>query len=123
MTIAVWLMFAAGVLLQIASQANASLASASNSLSGWNGWLVWLKSHAIPIVVRAVFEFAVFGLIVKNKDALGTLFGYPIPVNLGTAVFFGFTADSALDKVGAVLPWFKVEIPKIAPPSEPTPRA
>ena len=108
-----WAMFLLCWLLHLLLQAQVSVKSDSNCLSGLSGLWKWLSVSIVVILTRLAFSVIGFSFWLKSP---GT-FGNALPVTWATAGGFGFAADSLVDKVATLL-GLKVEIPKLFPPTE-----
>lgn len=109
------LLYAVGWLLFVAAQAQNSIRSNTNGLSGWSGFVHWLKLQAINLVTRAVSCAVLYGTIVHSVTTKIQAVGLPFT---GSAIVFfgGYAANTMLYQLFGLLPWLRVEVSDLAPP-------
>jgi hypothetical protein len=109
------ILYAIGWLLFVAAQAQNSVRSTTNGLSGWVGFTHWLKLQAVNLVTRAVSCIVLYGTIVHSVAT--KIQGVGLPFTGGAIAFFGgYAANTMLYQLFGLLPWLRVEISDLAPP-------
>jgi hypothetical protein len=111
-------LFTAGWLLFVAAQAYNSIRSTANGLTGAAGLFAWLKLQSVNLLTRAFFCSLFYGYVmqfVAQKVAAAglTLHAYSIA---GVA---GYAANALLYQAFGLLPWLRVEVQDLAPPTDP----
>lgn len=115
-----WLLYGLGVVLHLALQIQNSIRSNSNGLSkGWSGVTTWLKLNGLSVGVRLFFSVIFFPAfagpqVTRLGDALASA-GFPIP-SWSLAGIAGYTVDSFLNQITALIPGLKAEMPLLVPP-------
>lgn len=111
-------MFVVGWLLFVLAQIQNSVLSSTNSLQGKDGWLSWLKLHAIELALRAFGSGLLYTYIVHyTADKLSA-----IGLSLGSTAYAGFggiAANSVLYQFFGLVPWLRVEVAHVSPPMNP----
>jgi hypothetical protein len=106
--------FALGWLLFVAGQAQNSIRSSSNSLEGWSGLVTWLRLQAVNLVTRAFFSALLYPVLVSDMSSKLQAVGLSLTA-LGVAGFAGYGANAGLYQLLGFLPFFRAEIPELAP--------
>ena len=109
------LIFALGWLLFVLAQAQNSIRSDSNNLSGKAGWLHWFQMHGVELAFRAFVSALLYGYIVHTVAAKIEGVGLQLT---GTSIagFGGIAANSVLYQFFGLIPWLRVEVGNLAPP-------
>lgn len=116
--------FAAGWLLFVLAQAQNSILSSSNGLSGWAGFRKWLNLQGVNLVTRAFFSAILYGFLIDQVSKRLQAVGFVIT---GTAVAgcAGYAANAVLYQAFGLLakaiPGLRVEVHDLAPPGAPKP--
>jgi hypothetical protein len=118
------LMYWVGWLLFVAGQAQNSINSPSNSLNGFAGFKKWLGLHWYTLVLRGFFsaigEGAIQHFVIAKVEPLLQPYGFSLAV-WGMAGIAGFAANTLLYQtfglLGNKVPWLRVEVPMLAPPT------
>ena len=113
-------LFILGWLLFVAAQAYNSVRSTANGLSGWAGYRAWLSLQSINLATRAFFSAIFYGTVIqfvaqKIQSTGLTLHAYSIA---GVA---GYSANALLYQFFGLVPWLRVEISDLAPPTTTNP--
>src|SRR5215831_9716056 len=109
-------MFLVGWFVHAMLQAKASAASDSNTLhSPWE----WFGRAWQIVLARWFLSALAMQLWFEAPTIFGASFGVAmaVPITKATAGIFGYTADSLLDRLGAIFGIIKLEIPR--PPASP----
>jgi len=111
-------LFALGWLLFVGAQAQNSIRSTANGLSGWAGFRCYLRLQAVNLATRAFFSAMFYGFIVQFITSKIQAAGLGIT---GTSIagVAGYSANALLYQVFGLVPWLRVEIPDLAPPAAP----
>jgi hypothetical protein len=115
------LMYWIGWLLFVLGQAQNSVSSSSNNLSGIQGWL---RLHWYTLLLRAFFsvigEVGIQHFVLTKIGPLLAAQGLTIAA-WGIAGVSGFAANTLLYQafglLGNKIPWLRVEVPALAPPT------
>lgn len=110
------LIYALGWLLFVAAQAQNSVRSTANGLTGWNGFVCWLKLQAVNLATRAFFSGLFYGFIMQSVTSKIQAAGLVITGN-AVAGLAGYAANALLYQVFGLLPWLRVEVQDLAPPA------
>ena len=104
-----------GWLLFVWLQAHNSVLSKTNSLEGWAGYKLYLKTHAPDLAVRAFFSALGYGFIVHSVATTVQAVGFTVT---GTAIagVGGFTANTACYQFMGIFPALRKEVADVAPP-------
>ena len=102
-------------LLYVIAQAQNSIKSSSNALSGWPGFKAWLSAHAVNLTTRLAFSAVFEGFIVNlaTQKISGTGMAITSHAVAGCA---GYAANAFLYQIFGYLPWLRVEISELSPP-------
>jgi hypothetical protein len=114
------LIYSVGWLLFVAAQAQNSVRSSTNGLAGWPGFLHWLKLQAVNLLTRAVSCAVLYGTIVNSVTTKIQAVGLPF-TGMAIAFFGGYAANTLLYQFFGLLPWLRVEVSDLAPPSSAPP--
>lgn len=110
------ILYVVGWLLFVAAQAQNSIRSNTNGLSGWSGFVAWLKLQAVNLITRAVSCAVLYGTIVHAAATKIQAVG--LPFTGGAIAFFGgYAANTMLYQLFGLLPWLRVEVSDLAPPA------
>lgn len=114
------LTFAVGWLLFVLAQAQNSIRSKTNNLSGKAGWANWFQMHAIELAFRAFVSALLYGYLVHTVAAKIEAVGLQFT---GTSIagFAGIAANSVLYQFFGLVPWLRVEVGELAPPEDSKP--
>lgn len=110
------LVFALGWLLFVAAQAQNSVRSTANGLNGWVGFRCWLQLQAVNLATRAFFSSIFYGYLIQWVSAKLQAAGLTI-IGIGVAGTAGYTANALLYQIFGLMPWLRVEVQDLAPPS------
>jgi hypothetical protein len=110
--------FVLGWVLFVLAQAQNSIKSSTNGLQGKAGWAGWLKIHAIELAWRAFGSGLLYHYIVQTTANKLAGLGLSLE-STSIAGFGGLAANSVLYQVFGLIPWLRVEVGELAPPSEP----
>lgn len=110
------ILYAIGWLLFVAAQAQNSVRSNSNGLSGLGGFTHWLKLQAVNLTTRAVSCAVLYGTIVHSVATKIQGVGLPF-TGVAIAFFGGYAANTMLYQLFGLLPWLRVEVSDLAPPA------
>jgi hypothetical protein len=108
--------FIVGWLLFVMAQAQNSIKSKTNGLQTVSGWL---KLHGINLATRAFFSALAYGFIVHTVAAKLEAVGGLQLTATSIAGIGGYAANGMLYQLFGYMPWFRVEVADLAPPSEP----
>ena len=111
------LVYAFGWLLFVAAQAQNSVRSTANGLSGWAGFRQWLKLQAVNLVTRAFFSTIFYGYIIQWVSDKLKAVGLGA-IGIGIAGTAGYAANALLYQIFGLLPWLRVEVQDLAPPTQ-----
>lgn len=110
-----WLPFAAGMAIHVLKRAGMTVRSQNNAVRTRGEFI---KIFWDVLVVRATLCAALFWIVLEQPALLGRLaqfFGtaqiLELRLNSGTALIFGYFADSILDWVASHVPIFQRELP------------
>jgi hypothetical protein len=106
--------FALGWLLYVLAQAQNSLKSSSNGLTGWPGWAKWLKLHFVDLLTRAFFSFLAYSFILHTVSDKAQALGFPV-TSTTMAGLGGFLANTLLYQFFGLV-GLRVEVGELAPP-------
>ncbi len=109
-------LFSLGWILFVLAQAQNSVRSTTNGLAGWTGFTRWLQLQALNLSTRAFFSALFFGFIVNSVTSKiqGAGLGLTSTTIAGVA---GYAANALLYQIFGLVPWLRVEIPDLEPPS------
>jgi hypothetical protein len=112
----VWLLFYAGVLLDILFQARGSIAAKSNSIKSFR---VWWEYNVRELGWRLLIDGICWMIWMTGPHFLGEAAAHLIPaVSYTVAPWIGFSADRFTHSLGFILRFTTVEMPHVAPPDE-----
>lgn len=115
-----WLVYWIGWLVFVLGQAHNSIASRTNALSGWAGLKLWLRAQAANLLTRAFFAAIFAGYIIQQVAEKLESVNLPLHT-LGIEALSGFAANALLYQVLGLVPWLRVEVSDLAPPTLPPP--
>lgn len=111
-------LFIVGWVLFVLAQAQNSIRSSTNGLSGKNGWAVWFQAHAIELAVRAFVSGCFYGFILKTTEGAIEAAGLHTTAT-GIAGMGGFFANAVAYQITGHIPQLRVETADVAPPINP----
>jgi hypothetical protein len=111
--------FVVGWILFVAAQAKNSIASKSNSLTGWAGVKTWLLNQSVNLATRAFFSALAFGFIVHDVTTKIQAVGFSLESTTIAGVS-GYAANALLYQFFGLFPFLRVEISDLAPPQADT---
>jgi hypothetical protein len=106
--------YVVGWALFVAAQAQNSVTSKSNSLTGWPGLKVWLRAQAVNLATRAFFSGLAYGFIIHTVAAKIDGFGFHLSAH-SIAGVAGYSANALLYQFFGLFPGLRVEVPALAP--------
>jgi hypothetical protein len=109
-------LFILGWVLFVLAQAQNSVQSTTNGLSGWAGFWKWIKLQAVNLATRAFFSGIFYGYLVQVVAAKVQAAGLGI-TGATIAGVAGYSANALLYQVFGLLPWLRVEIGALEPPA------
>jgi hypothetical protein len=109
--------FGLGWLLFVAAQAQNSVRSKTNNLSGWSGLSQWLKGQAVNVITRAFFSYVFYGWVIQFVTAKVQAAGIGNLTAMSIAGTAGYSANALLYQIFGFLPWLRVEVQDLAPPA------
>lgn len=109
-------LFILGWVLFVLAQAQNSVQSTANGLSGWAGFWKWLKMQAVNLATRAFFSGLFYGYLVQVVTTKIQAAGLAI-AGASIAGIAGYSANALLYQLFGLLPWLRVEVPELAPPA------
>jgi hypothetical protein len=112
------LIFTLGWVLFVLAQAQNSVRSTANGLTGWPGLLQWLKLQAVNLATRAFFSAVFYAWIMQLVTAKLQAAGLGL-IDGGAAGVAGYAANAMLYQAFGLLPWLRVEVQDLAPPQTP----
>lgn len=115
-------LFILGWVLFVLAQAQNSVQSSTNGLAGWPGFWHWLKLQAVNLATRAFFSGIFYGYLVQFVTAKIQAAGLAI-TGATIAGIAGYSANALLYQIFGLLPWLRVEVGALAPPSPTLPAA
>lgn len=108
--------FSLGWILFVLAQAQNSVHSTANGLTGWSGFRRWLELQALNLATRAFFSALFYGFIVNSVT--GKIQGAGLSLTSTTiAGVAGYAANALLYQIFGLVPWLRVEIPDLEPPA------
>lgn len=109
------LVYILGWLLFVAAQAQNSVRSTANGLSGWAGVWHWAELQAVNLMTRAFFSAIFYAWVMQQVTTKIEAAGL---VLTGTTIagVAGYTANALLYQLFGLLPWLRVEVQDLAPP-------
>ena len=106
--------YSLGWLLFVVAQAQNSVRSTANSLSGWPGVKQWLRLQAVNLLTRGFFSALFYGFVVQFVTSKIQAVGLNI-TSTSIAGLAGYSANALLYQVFGFMPWLRVEIHDLAP--------
>jgi hypothetical protein len=103
--------------LFVAVQCQNSVRSNTNGLQGWAGVQQWVKGQTVNLLVRALFSAVFFPTF--TQWVTGKL--HSVGLNLAAlaiAAITGYAANGLLYQIFGFIPWLRVEIADLNPPSD-----
>lgn len=110
--------FAGFWLLYAVAQAQNSIRSTSNNLTGWQGLKQYLRLQGVNLVTRAAFSAVFYTSLVEDTTHHLVLIGLTL-TSTAVAALAGYSANAGLYQLFGYLPWLRTELHDIVPPSEP----
>jgi hypothetical protein len=115
-------MFALGWLLFLFGQIQNSIRSSSNGLdTGWAGIKHWLNIQSVNLMTRLFFSVIFYPTLLAGvfakMDAPLRATGLPLAA-WGMAGIAGYTVNTGLNQIFGFIPWLRVEVGQLAPPSD-----
>ena len=108
--------YALGWLLFVAGQAQNSIASKTNGLpTGWEGFKLWIKLHAVTLAQRAFWSGLGYGFIVHTTGVKLEAVGFHVTSTI-IAGLGGWVANGILYQFMGLFPGLRVEVADLAPP-------
>lgn len=124
-TAAIWTLYLLGQLVHIQKRAGMAVRSKSNRI---RSRVEFIAFNWDVLLVRVALCAGLFWVLLTNPRGLTRiflLFGAEIPadisVDLGTALIFGYFADSVLDWIVSKIPWLQKELPAWNDPGQAAP--
>jgi hypothetical protein len=111
--------FAIGWILYVLAQAQNSVKSNTNGLTGKAGWIAYLRANGTNLATRAFFSALAYGFIVdsitdKVKDVMGSTITSTTIAGIG-----GYSANALLYQFFGLFPGLRVEVSQLSPPGAP----
>jgi len=111
----IWLLYASGQMVHILKRAGMAVRSRTNSIHSRLEFILFFWDS---LLVRVVLCVGLFWVVLSNPRALAALLSLvgvdlaiEVPVSRGTALIFGYFADSILDWLVSKIPWLERELP------------
>jgi hypothetical protein len=124
-TVLLWTLFVFGQSLHILKRAGMAVRSKTNSIRSRVEFVAFCWE---ALLVRLVLCSGLFAALQTNPHGLtklltliGVQISAEIPVDPGTALIFGYFADSVLDWLVSKIPVLQKELPTWTEPNPPTP--
>lgn len=114
-----WIPFLVGLAIHVLLQAQASVRASSNGVMTLRAWLslMWVPVVGRLFLCSVGMAFWLESPALFSKGLSLIAINFAIPMNYGTTALFGYSADSLLDKVGAIIGGrLNVDIPQVVPP-------
>ncbi len=112
-------LFSVGWLLFVVAQAQNSVRSTSNNLSGWAGWTCWLRLQAVNLATRAFFSGIFYSYLVQLVTTKIHDAGLAI-TSASIVGLAGYTSNALLYQIFGLFPFLRVEVQDLAPPNNQT---
>jgi uncharacterized membrane protein YhdT len=106
-------LFVLGWLLYVLAQAQNSVKSKTNGLTGLKAWF---QMHAVNLATRAFFSGLAYGFIVHTVASKVESVGLQLEAS-SIAGIGGYAANALLYQFFGYLPWLRVEVADLAPPA------
>jgi len=114
------LLYSVGWLLFVWAQAQNSILSTANGLSGWTGFKKWLRMQSVNLATRAFFSALLYGFVVQRITQLIASAGLAL-TGVAVAGLAGYAANTVmyqgLGLMAKVIPGLRVEVQDLVPPS------
>ena len=108
-----WILFQAGVVLQMLFQARGSIVARSNSIKSFR---VWWEYNRLQLGWRLFIDGLLFGIWVVGPRILGDAAAHLIPpCSYTVAPWIGFSADRFTHSLGFILRFSTLEMAEVAP--------
>lgn len=107
--------FITGWILFVAAQAQNSVASKTNNLSGWPGAKRWLSAQAVNLCTRAFFSGLAYGFLIHTVASKIDGLGFHVSAH-SIAGVAGYSANALLYQFFGLFPGLRVEVSDLAPP-------
>lgn len=121
----IWALYLVGQFLHILKRAGMAVRSKSNSI---HSRIEFIRFSWDALLVRVVLCAGLFAALLTNPSGLSKLMALlgagiaaNISVDAGTALIFGYFADSILDWVVSKIPMLQKELPTLNGSSRPAP--
>ncbi|MBI1750474.1 MAG: hypothetical protein HY234_03650 [Acidobacteria bacterium] len=121
----IWMLYLLGQFVHILKRAGMAVRSKRNSI---HSRIVFIAFYWDALLVRIVLCAGLFWVLQTNPRGLTNLFallgvniGADISVDLGSALIFGYFADSVLDWLVSKIPILQKELPALNGSSHPAP--
>lgn len=116
-----WIPFLIGQIMHILLQAQASVRASSNGVTTLRTWLslMWIPVLGRLFLCSAGMAFWLESPALFSKGLSLVAINFAIPMNYASTALFGYSVDSLIDKVGAIIGGkLNVDIPKVVPPTQ-----
>ena len=110
------LLFVLGWLLFVTAQAYNSVRSTANGLTGWAGFMAWLRLQAVNLLTRAFFSGLFYAWVMQFVTAKIQAAGLSLHA-AEIAGVSGYAANALLYQAFGLLPFLRVEVQDLAPPT------
>ena len=124
-TAAIWVLYLLGQFVHILKRAGMAVRSKSNCI---RSRIEFIAFNWDVLLIRVVLCAGLFWVLVTNPRGLTRIFMLlgagitaDISVDFGTALIFGYFADSILDWVVSRIPFLQKELPAWNDPGQPAP--
>ncbi len=124
-TTMIWILYLLGQIVHILKRAGMTVRSKSTSI---HSHFEFIAFYWDVLLVRVVLCAGLFWVLLTNPRGLTELFAMlgagitaDISVDLGTALIFGYFADSVLDWLVSKIPMLQKELPALNGSSHPAP--
>lgn len=105
--------FIVGWLLFVVAQAQNSVKSKTNGLTSL---AAWLRMQAVNLITRAFFSALAYGFILNTVSSKLQAVGFTVTATT-IAGLGGYSANALLYQFFGLMPWLRVEVADLAPPS------
>lgn len=109
-------LYTLGWLLFVAAQAHNSVRSTANGLSGWAGLVRWLHLQAVNLTTRAFFCAILYAWLIQFVTLKIQATGLVLHAEAICGIT-GYASNALLYQAFGYLPFLRVEIQDLAPPS------
>ncbi len=124
-TAAVWLLYLLGQFVHMLKRAGMAVRSKSNRI---RSRFEFIAFNWDALLIRVVLCAGLFWVLLTNPrgltrilSLLGSDLTVDVSVDLGTALIFGYFADSVLDWMVSKIPFLQKELPEWNEPGNPSP--